>query len=66
MYKSSNDVEDIALIATGSEVQIALNAAYKLFIEDNLHISVVSVPCFEIFSKTNLKYRSSVFRKIVV
>merc|ERR1712141_564678 len=38
LYKSSNDVEDIALIATGSEVQIALNAAYKLFIEDNLHI----------------------------
>jgi transketolase len=50
---------DVTLIATGSEVSIALNAA-KLLATDNIRAAVVSAPCFELFRRQPDKYRADV------
>ncbi len=50
---------DGILIATGSEVQLALDAANKLAGEGK-HIRVVSMPCAEVFELQDALYRESV------
>jgi len=50
---------DVTLIATGSEVSIALEAA-KLLAKDNVHAAVVSAPCFDLFRKQSSEYRAEV------
>ena len=50
---------DITLIATGSEVAIALEAA-KLLATDGLRAAVVSAPCFDLFCKQAPEYRAAV------
>jgi len=52
-------VRDVTLIATGSEVAIALDAA-KLLAAEGVHAAVVSVPCFELFRKQSAGYRAEV------
>lgn len=47
----------IILIATGSEVNICLVAAKKLFLE-GIKISVVSAPCLEFFDQQTTKYKN--------
>ncbi|QDW38220.1 transketolase [Bradyrhizobium sp. KBS0727] len=50
---------DVTLIATGSEVSIALRAA-KLLAADNVRAAVVSAPCFELFRRQSREYRADV------
>ncbi|MGD9866181.1 MAG: transketolase C-terminal domain-containing protein, partial [Pseudodonghicola sp.] len=50
---------DVTLIATGSEVEIALNAA-DLLARDGIRAAVVSAPCFELFAQQPAAYRLSV------
>jgi transketolase len=50
---------DVLLIATGSEVQLALAAADKLAAE-NIKAQVVSMPCWELFEKQDKAYQDSV------
>jgi transketolase len=50
---------DVTLIATGSEVSIALDAA-RVLAEDGLAAAVVSAPCFDLFRKQSREYRASV------
>jgi transketolase len=49
----------ITLIATGSEVSLALEAAKKLT-EDGYITKVVSVPCFDLFIEQSKEYQSSI------
>ncbi len=50
---------DVTLIATGSEVEIAVNAAQALA-KDGIKAVVVSAPCFELFAAQNADYRAEV------
>ncbi|MEI6039346.1 MAG: transketolase, partial [Actinomycetes bacterium] len=50
---------DVILIATGSEVQLAL-AAQKLLSAKKVHARVVSAPCLEWFAEQTPEYRNSV------
>jgi transketolase len=50
---------DVVLIATGSEVSLAVDAA-KLLAGNGTHARVVSLPCWEYFSAQDQAYRDSV------
>ncbi len=50
---------DVTLIATGSEVAIALDAARRLAKLD-IRAAVVSAPCFDLFAEQTDEYRSAV------
>jgi len=58
---SSNPLvrENVTLIATGSEVSIALQAA-KLLGEQGVRAAVVSAPCLELFRQQSREYRQKV------
>jgi transketolase len=56
---SSSAEPDLILIATGSEVELAMKAAVKLT-EQGRHIRVVSMPCAEIFAAQDAAYKQSV------
>ncbi|MFA5121995.1 transketolase [Zavarzinia sp.] len=49
----------VTLIATGSEVEVALAAA-RLLAEDEIAAAVVSAPCFELFREQPEAYRRAV------
>jgi transketolase len=51
--------EKVVLIATGSEVEIALEAQQKMEAE-GIGARVVSLPCFSLFEKQPAKYRNEV------
>jgi len=53
------DKPDVLLLASGSEVGVALNAAEKLATE-KITAQVVSMPCWELFEKQEQKYKESV------
>jgi len=53
------DKPDVLLLASGSEVSIALEAAEKLAAE-KIAAQVVSMPCWELFEKQEQKYKDSV------
>jgi transketolase len=53
------DGRDVTLIATGSEVSVALEAA-RLLKKDNVRAAVVSAPCFELFRRQSREYRIAV------
>ena len=50
---------DVTLIATGSEVSIALEAV-ELLAADNVRAAVVSAPCFDLFRQQSRAYRAQV------
>lgn len=58
------DVIDGIIIATGSEVQLAVDAA-KALGKEGINIRVVSMPCVEIFNEQESQYRDSVLPPIV-
>ncbi len=49
----------VTLIASGSEVEIALEAR-KLLAEENIYAAVVSMPCWELFLEQPAHYRDEV------
>ncbi|MGY4320419.1 transketolase [Bradyrhizobium sp. JR3.5] len=54
---------DVTLIATGSEVAIALEAA-KLLAEAGVQAAVVSAPCFDLFRQQPRDYRAQVLGSV--
>jgi transketolase len=50
---------DVTLIATGSEVSLALKAA-TLLASEGIHAAVVSAPCFDLFRRQSDEYRADV------
>lgn len=57
-----NPDAEITLIATGSEVSLALDVKNKLK-EYEIEARVVSAPCLDIFEKQTQEYKDSVLRK---
>jgi transketolase len=58
-----SDVEgepDLLLIATGSEVQLALQAQEKLLAEKGVRPRVISMPCWELFAEQPKEYRDQI------
>jgi transketolase len=56
---AGGDEPDVVLIATGSEVQLAV-AAQKLLADKDIVARVVSMPCVEWFESQSEEYRNSV------
>ena len=51
---------DITIIATGTEVALAVEAAERLKTDHGLHAAVVSMPCQELFEQQDPTYREIV------
>ncbi len=60
--KKNNLDTEVTLIASGSEVQIAIEA-YKKLKEMNINSKVVSMPCQELFNKQNSEYIEKILEK---
>lgn len=56
---AGTDEPDVLLIATGSEVQLAIEAQ-KLLADKDIHARVVSMPCLEWFAAQPVAYRDAV------
>lgn len=61
---SAKKTPDVILIATGSEVNLAVKAKAELA-ADGIDARVVSMPCMEEFEKQSAKYKESVLPKSV-
>jgi transketolase len=59
-HETGNGLPDITMIATGSEVQLALAAREKLEAQ-GVRARVVSLPCWNLFDAQPLEYREAVF-----
>jgi len=60
--KKNNSSTEVTLIASGSEVQIAIDAFNKLQ-KININPKVVSMPCQELFDKQSQEYKEKVIEK---
>ena len=49
VLKKTSDTANVSLIASGSEVEIALEAQEKLKNQINIDSKVISVPCYDFF-----------------
>jgi transketolase len=65
ILKDCDGTPDIVLIATGSEIALAVGAADEL-IQEGIKARVVSMPCADAFDSQSEAYRDSVLPKIVV
>ncbi|CAN7679770.1 transketolase [Bradyrhizobium sp. LjRoot220] len=54
---------DVTLIATGSEVSIAMRAA-ELLASVSVRAAVVSAPCFDLFRQQSREYRTAVLGRV--
>src|SRR5205823_6829671 len=54
---------DVTLIATGSEVSIAMHAA-ELLASVSVRAAVVSAPCFDLFRQQSREYRTAVLGRV--
>ncbi len=61
---STKKTPDAILIATGSEVNLAVSAK-KVLAEQGIDVRVVSMPCVEVFEKQSEKYKESVLPNAV-
>ena len=59
VLREAEGARDVTLLATGSEVEIAVEAADALG-QDGIRAAVVSMPCWELFDTQNESYRSQV------
>ncbi len=53
---------DLTILATGSEVSLAIKVSQKLATE-NIYSKVVSMPCHELFDKQEKNYRSKILNE---
>lgn len=60
IIKKEKERADFTLIATGSELSLAMNVAEALG-KLGKQVRVISMPCWEIFEKQNEEYKESVF-----
>ncbi len=58
LWQSGDNVPELTLLASGSEVGLAMKAAVRLASEIN--VRVVSMPSWELFDKQSSEYRASV------
>jgi transketolase len=59
LWQSDEGTPELILIATGSEVHIALQAA-KMLAEEGIRVRVVSLPSWKLFDQQPAEYRESV------
>lgn len=59
LLRDPGEHRDLTIIATGSEVAIAVEAADELS-ADGLAVAVVSAPCWELFAAQEAGYRAAV------
>lgn len=59
VIKEADGKRDVTILATGSEVELAVTAAEKLA-ADGIKAAVVSMPCWELFEAQGDAYRASV------
>ncbi|MBN1765665.1 MAG: transketolase [Sedimentisphaerales bacterium] len=59
LYKTGSGAPDALLLASGSEVSLALDAA-ELLLKENINVHVISMPCWELFEKQDQAYKDSV------
>ncbi|MFJ6850887.1 transketolase [Streptomyces sp. NPDC091271] len=59
LVEAAESAPDVILVATGSEVQIALDAR-TLLVDEGLAVRVVSMPCREWFAEQPLAYQDEV------
>ena len=52
----------ITIVASGTEVELALNVQERLK-ENNIHSKVVSMPCMELFDKQSEEYRKDIIEQ---
>ncbi|MCA1179481.1 MULTISPECIES: transketolase [unclassified Pantoea] len=64
VLKDSEGTPELILIATGSEVELAVNA-YKHLTAEGIKVRVVSMPSTDAFDKQDATYRESVLPKTV-
>lgn len=62
--EASKSTPDIILIASGSEVSLAIEAAKELE-KDNISTRVVSMPCMDVFETQSKEYKEEVLPKTV-
>lgn len=62
ILKESKGKREVTLLATGSEVEIALNA-HAILEEKGISTSVVSMPCWELFEEQDQHYKDAVLGK---
>ena len=60
--KKNNPNPEVTLIASGSEVKIAIEAFNKLK-DLNINSKVVSMPCQELFNKQSKEYKEKILEK---
>lgn len=60
ILRASNGKLDYTLVATGSEVQLALDVA-KALEEKGKKVRVISMPCWELFEAQDQAYKASLF-----
>ena len=63
--KPSKKEAQVTLLATGSEVALALKSAEKLE-ENGIDVQVVSVPCYDLFIQQDRNYKDSLLQGLVV
>ncbi len=62
VLKKTSDNADVSLIASGSEVEIALEAQEKLR-NLNINSKVISVPCYDLFQNQTDNYKDEILGK---
>ena len=58
----TNNVIDLTIFASGSEVNIAIEVSHKLATE-NIYSKVISVPCNELFEKQSVDYKKKILNE---
>jgi transketolase len=64
LAEAANGVPDVILLATGSEVQVAVEARAQLA-QQGIHARVVSAPCLEWFHEQSAEYHEAVLPRSV-
>lgn len=59
VLEETNSNPDVILIATGSEVSLAVNAKTELE-KENISVRIVSMPSWELFSQQSAEYKQEV------
>jgi transketolase len=62
VVKITSHDNSVTLIASGTEVELALNVQSKLK-ENNIHSKVVSMPCMELFDKQSEEYKKDIIEE---
>ena len=62
--RESKEKPDAIIIATGSEVSLAIEAK-KLLLADGIDVRIVSMPCVDIFEEQDEAYKEKILPKAV-